>query len=98
MFIDRWGPMEADMNVAREIGGANYIEGIAGFVLSGRAERESAMEEKQKASRDENAAREAMFRMQRGPAEAQTDFSVFGSHQKTSAVGTIFDLLIGILN
>jgi Zn-finger nucleic acid-binding protein len=77
---------------------AHELEGIAGFVLSGRAERESAMEEKQKAARDENAAREAMFRMQTGSAEAQTDFSVFGNHQKTSAVGTIFDLLIGILN
>ncbi|HEY3246222.1 MAG TPA: S8 family serine peptidase, partial [Phycisphaerae bacterium] len=31
-FIDRWGgPAEADMDIARQIGGANFIEGTCGF-------------------------------------------------------------------
>lgn len=30
-FIDRWSPLEPDMNNAREIGGANYIETVAGY-------------------------------------------------------------------
>jgi hypothetical protein len=35
LFIDRWSPFEADMDIAREIGGANYIESIAGYNGSG---------------------------------------------------------------
>lgn len=31
LFIDRWSEMEADMDKAREYGGANYIETVAGF-------------------------------------------------------------------
>ncbi|TKJ39067.1 peptidase S8 [candidate division LCP-89 bacterium B3_LCP] len=31
LFIDRWGPYEEDMDVVREIGGANYIESVGGF-------------------------------------------------------------------
>jgi serine protease AprX len=34
-FIDRWSPLEADMDIAREIGGANYIETVAGYNGSG---------------------------------------------------------------
>ena len=34
-FVDRWSPMESDMNNAREIGGANYIETAAGYNGSG---------------------------------------------------------------
>jgi len=34
-FIDRWSPFEPDMNNAREIGGANYIEEVAGYNGSG---------------------------------------------------------------
>ena len=30
-FIDRWSEYEADMDIGREIGGANYIETIAGY-------------------------------------------------------------------
>jgi len=30
-FIDRWSPLEPDMDIAREIGGANYIEAVAGY-------------------------------------------------------------------
>lgn len=30
-FVDRWSPLELDMNNAREIGGANYIETVAGY-------------------------------------------------------------------
>ncbi len=35
LFIDRWSAYEADMDVAREIGGANYIETMAGYNGSG---------------------------------------------------------------
>ena len=31
LFVDRWSPYEVDMNVVREIGGANYIESVAGY-------------------------------------------------------------------
>lgn len=77
---------------------AHELERIAGFVLSGRAERASALEDKMKASRDKGAAREASFRVQTSSLESRSDYSVFGSRQKFSAVETIFDLLTGILN
>ncbi|MGD1917102.1 MAG: GC-type dockerin domain-anchored protein [Phycisphaerales bacterium] len=31
LFIDRWQAPETDMNIARASGGANYIEGVAGY-------------------------------------------------------------------
>ena len=34
-FIDSWGPGELDMDIAREIGGANYIEAQGGFTGQG---------------------------------------------------------------
>ena len=39
MFIDRKGPLEPDMDIVREIGGANYLETVAGYTgLGVRAE------------------------------------------------------------
>ncbi len=39
LFVDRWSEPEADMNLAREIGGANYLEGLEGYAGQGvRAE------------------------------------------------------------
>ena len=35
LFIDRWSQYEVDMDIAREIGGANYIESVAGYNGSG---------------------------------------------------------------
>jgi hypothetical protein len=35
LFVDRWSAFEADMDIAREIGGANYIESSAGYNGSG---------------------------------------------------------------
>jgi hypothetical protein len=35
VFIDRWGPYEMDMNISREISGANYIEAVAGYTGEG---------------------------------------------------------------
>ena len=35
LFVDPWGPMEADMDIVREIGGANYIEQVAGYTGQG---------------------------------------------------------------
>jgi hypothetical protein len=34
-FVDRCGPYEADMDIVREISGANYIESVAGYNGSG---------------------------------------------------------------
>ncbi|MCB8932581.1 MAG: S8 family serine peptidase [Fimbriimonadaceae bacterium] len=34
-WIDKWVPMEMDMNIARDFGGANYIEGVAGYTGQG---------------------------------------------------------------
>ena len=31
LFVDQWSPYEVDMDIAREIGGANYIESVAGY-------------------------------------------------------------------
>jgi len=35
LFVDRWSPYEVDMDVAREIGGANHIETVAGYTGEG---------------------------------------------------------------
>lgn len=35
LFIDRWSPYQTDMNNARALGGANYIESVAGFTGGG---------------------------------------------------------------
>jgi hypothetical protein len=35
LFVDRWSAYEADMDIAREIGGADYIESVAGYNGSG---------------------------------------------------------------
>ena len=42
LFIDRWQAPANDMNIARAIGGANYIEGIEGF--SGEGVRAEVMD------------------------------------------------------
>ncbi len=34
-FIDRWGPVGIDLDIAREISGANFIEQLLGFVGQG---------------------------------------------------------------
>ena len=34
-FIDRWSPVEKDMNISREITGANYVETVAGYTGQG---------------------------------------------------------------
>ncbi|MFQ5870007.1 MAG: S8 family serine peptidase, partial [Candidatus Zixiibacteriota bacterium] len=35
LFVDRWSPYETDMNIAREIGGADFIETVAGYAGAG---------------------------------------------------------------
>jgi hypothetical protein len=35
LFVDRWGPYTDDMDIVREISGANYIETVAGFTGQG---------------------------------------------------------------
>ena len=34
-FIDRWGPMEKDMDIVRTMGGADYVETVAGYTGQG---------------------------------------------------------------
>ncbi len=34
-FIDRWSPLEKDMDIVREIGGGNYVESVAGYTGAG---------------------------------------------------------------
>jgi serine protease AprX len=35
-FVDRWGgPGEVDMNIVRSVGGADYVEGVAGYTGQG---------------------------------------------------------------
>ena len=77
---------------------AHELERIAGFVLSGRAERASTIEQNEKAKRDANAARAASFRMQSSSLEGPSNRSIFGRRREFSTVETIFDLLTGILN
>jgi len=35
LFVDRWSPYEKDMDIVREIGGADYIETVAGYTGAG---------------------------------------------------------------
>ncbi len=35
LFVDRWSAPEDDMDVVREIGGANFLEGVAGYTGQG---------------------------------------------------------------
>lgn len=76
---------------------AHELERIAGYVLSGRAERAKVLEADDKATRDAQAAREAMFRVQGISTETRSEYTIFGERKNSSTVGTIFDLLIGIL-
>ena len=77
---------------------AHELERIAGFVSSGRAERASRLEESLKSNDDKQAARDAARRVQGLAADTGSDYSIFGEKRNSSTVGTIFDLLIGILN
>ena len=77
---------------------AHELEQIAGFVLSGRAERASRVEAELRAASEKNAAREAQFRLQTGSSESRSDFSILGTRQKVSTAETIFDLLSTFLN
>ena len=77
---------------------AHELERIAGFVLSGRAERVKKLDQDLKAVRDNNEARDAAFRVRTSSSDSQASYSVFGDHRHNSTIGTIFDLLTGLLN
>lgn len=77
---------------------ANELERIAGFVLSGRAERVTAIEQEKEAARQKSEARAAVKRIGSPYGESRSDHSIFGLRRKTVAAETIFDLLTGILN
>jgi Zn-finger nucleic acid-binding protein len=77
---------------------AHELERIAGFVLSGRAERIATDAAASETERERNAAREAARRMLLGSAdhEERAD-SIFTTRRDRTAVGTIFDLLQSLL-
>jgi Zn-finger nucleic acid-binding protein len=77
---------------------AHELEQIAGFVLSGRAERAARVEAELNAARDEKRVRESVLRVRGISSETQAEYTIFGERKSTSTVGTIFDLLLGILN
>jgi hypothetical protein len=77
---------------------AHELERIAGFVLSGRAERAAHIEAVAAAERDREAARVAARRIQSIAVERDPSTSIFGSARKRgSPVETIFDLLNTLL-
>lgn len=77
---------------------ANELERIAGFVLSGRAERAQRVIREQEADRVRNEARRASNRSRGVSVEIRAGDPIFGERRKTSAAETIFDLLTTILN
>jgi Zn-finger nucleic acid-binding protein len=77
---------------------AHELERIAGFVLSGRHERAAALEARVKAESEKQEARMAMLRAQGVVRESHTEYTLFGEKKNTSTVGTILDLLVGILH
>ena len=77
---------------------AHELERIAGFVMSGRAARASAIQRDQEEVREKRAARDVTFRIQTSSVGNSADYPIFGSRRRISTVGTIFDLLAEILN
>lgn len=76
---------------------AHELEGIAGFVLSGRAASASAAAANVEANREREAARAAARRMMM-PSDAEwAPTSIVTNRRKSTAVETIFDLLTSIL-
>jgi Zn-finger nucleic acid-binding protein len=77
---------------------AHELERIAGFVLSGRAERAERTIRAEKTERMQRAARDASNRSRGVSVEIRSGESIFGERNRTSSAETIFDLLSAILN
>lgn len=76
---------------------AHELERIAGFVLSGRAERAARIEAATAATEEKEAARAATRRMQSISMESERPISIFSTRRDRTAVETIFDLLNTLL-
>ncbi|MFK7897835.1 MAG: zf-TFIIB domain-containing protein [Myxococcota bacterium] len=77
---------------------ANELERIAGFVLSGRAERAASMEAAETSRNDREKAREASRRMAMASARRDSESnSLFTPSSGTPLVETVFDLLSMLL-
>ncbi|MBK7949577.1 MAG: zf-TFIIB domain-containing protein [Deltaproteobacteria bacterium] len=78
---------------------ANELERIAGYVLSGRAQRVADAEADRERRREQDAADEAVRRVTIMAKVEKTDWSVFGERRPTTlGVGSIVDFLARLLD
>jgi Zn-finger nucleic acid-binding protein len=78
---------------------ANELERIAGYVLSGRAQRVADAEADRERRREQDAADEAVRRVTILAKVEKTDWSVFGERSPTTrGVGSIVDFLASLLD
>lgn len=78
---------------------AHELEGIAGFVLSGRAAAAERSEAVMHAERERQAARAAALRVQMASFEDERrDVSLFGRRREASVAGSILDLFVSIFD
>lgn len=78
---------------------ANELERIAGYVLSGRAQKVSDAEADRERRREQDAADEAVRRVTIMTAVEKRDWSIFGERSSSSVgVGSIVDFLAKLLD
>ena len=77
---------------------ANELEQIAGFVLSGRAQRLADAEAERAANRERDAADEAVRRVMGTSRAGSAERSIFGEPSSGSGAHTIFDFLNALLD
>lgn len=78
---------------------ANELERIAGFVLSGRAQRAADAEEDRERRREQDAADEAVRRVTIAAKVEQTDWTIFGERRSSAlGAGSLIDFLARLLD
>lgn len=77
---------------------AHELERIAGFVLSGRAQRVADAESERRSQREQEAADEAVRRVLRHGSTDRAERSIFGERGATNGGGTILDFLSALLD
>ena len=78
---------------------ADELEGIAGFVLSGRAEAAARSEAAMQAERERQDARAAALRMQMADLRRDRhDDALFGRRRESNVAGSILDLFVSIFD
>ncbi len=78
-YVDRWSPIEDDMDLAREIGGANFLEAVEGY--SGKGVRAEVMDGNVYSEHQDFASRPFTFHGPHGGADSHgtgTTGIVFG--------------------